>query len=147
MEVYQMSKHFVRPLMLTFLMVATIAMTYYPSTSASGVSPYEKDYWASVDVRSDPAGAHIYYGSKYYGTTSETKGVVINFYCNIPCQGSTAKITLTAKKNGYFDKEETIQIKYDYGSAETAEYYKQKVMIVLQERCRALRAGGNIAKP
>ena len=86
--------------------------------------------YRTLAIYSDPPGAHVYAGDKYWGETQENTPIKIVWnYATSP-----VICTLTLKKRGYETTVERVSLDLKYGSVEEAFAANddQKVVVVLE---------------
>lgn len=86
-----------------------------------------KLYYGTVNIFTDPPGAHVYSGGEYWGETSPDKPVV-RIWWNSTRTGGTH---LTVKKRGYKATPYHMVLRLEHDTREASERNPQKVVIVL----------------
>ncbi len=86
-----------------------------------------KLYYGTVNIFTDPPGAHIYSGGEYWGETGVDNPVVRIWWNSI----RTGNAYLTVKKRGYKATPYPMVIRLEHDTREASERNPQKVVIVL----------------
>lgn len=113
-------------LLLGLLCAATVSGCADLTHEPSGPAPQK---YRVLSIYSDPPGAHVYAGNKYWGETQEKTPIRIIWNGAM----SSMLCTLTLKKRGYQTTTENVQLDLKYGSIEEASSANddQKTVVVL----------------
>lgn len=108
---------------LTALLLCGCTSTSQPR--AVPVPP--KVLFGTINLYTDPPGAHVYGGGEYYGETDQVKPVVLTWNK----ADTTTSYVLTLKKRGYKTTTFPITVRLEYPTSEDSLRNPRKVVVVM----------------
>lgn len=91
------------------------------------VPPPPKVLFGTINLYTDPPGAHVYGGGEYYGETAPVKPVVLTWNK----ADTTTSYVLTLKKRGYKTTTYPITVRLEYPTSEESLRNPRKVVVVM----------------